>query len=69
MFDDTISTYINNNVIEVKSHFLGSNTNNGINFNSDNHNNISTFNITKSGQVINLMSMLSENNKNYWFVI
>ena len=69
MFDDTISTYINNNVIEVKSHFLGSNTNNGINFNSDNHNDISTFNITKSGQIINLMSMLSENNKNYWFVI
>ena len=69
MFDDTISTYINNNIIEVKSHFLGSNTNNDINFNSDNHNNISTFNITKSGQVINLMSMLSENNKNYWFVI
>ena len=33
------------------------------------HNDISTFNITKSGQIINLMSMLSENNKNYWFVI
>ena len=69
IFDDTISTYINNCIIKIKSYFLGSNTNNGINFNSDNISNISTINITKSGQIINLISMLSENNQNYWFIL
>ena len=69
IFDDTISTYINNYIIKIKSYLLGSNTNNGINFNSNSISNISTINISKSGQVINLISMLSENNQNYWFVL
>ena len=69
IFDDTISTYTNNYIIEIKSNFLGSINNNDINFNSDNFTSISTISITKSGQILNLISMKSENNFNYWFIL
>lgn len=69
LFDDTISKYNNNYNIQINSRFLGKFNDIDTTHNYNDLYNISTININKSGQFINLISMISEDNISYWFIL